>query len=285
MHWGVITDEVSQDIEEAARFAVRHGMDEVDIRSVNDMSPFALSRGDYLHISEVCKAHGLRIVCIDAPLFKCSINDRETVAKHISEFARLADIARDIGCRYIRGFDFWNEGASVTQRAAEFAPIVEICEKTGVICAIESDPSVHASTAKALAELLNAIGSPMVQALFDPGNAFWVNERAVPCPDDYGLLRGRIAHIHIKDARVVNGHTEAVCVGTGLMDFPRLLRALRLDGYAGGISLETHYRVSGEITEEQLRLPGGARFTDGAYIASEESTLRLHAFLNDMEKE
>jgi sugar phosphate isomerase/epimerase len=32
-------------------------------------------------------------------------------------------------------------------------------------------------------------------------------------------------------------------VGTGIIDYPRQLRVLAEDGYAGALSLETHYEV------------------------------------------
>lgn len=41
MRLGVITDEVSQDIWEAAGFARHFGLDALELRSVNDRGPFA----------------------------------------------------------------------------------------------------------------------------------------------------------------------------------------------------------------------------------------------------
>ena len=274
---GIITDEVSQDITTAAAFAVQHGMSFVDIRSSENKAAYDLDKDDWKQIFDVCTENGLDIRCIDAPLFKCSVSDNVAVASHVVSFQHLAEYATEVGCSMIRGFDFWNEGASVEQRAEAYKPIIDICKDTGTVCVLESDPSVHSSTAQELLCLLDTIGSPYIKALFDPGNAFWVNHHA-DCMSDYELLRGRIGHIHLKDARIKNGQTEAVCIGEGLVGYDRLLSRLERD-YEGGIAIETHYRKRSILTENQLRLPGGSAFTDGAYEASEECSMALMKLL------
>lgn len=281
MRFSVITDEVSQNFEEAARFCVRHGMECVDIRSVNGLNPFEMSREDFLSVRDTCEKYGLTVACIDAPMFKCSIRDAETVKSHVAQFRRLAPIAREIGCRVIRGFDFLNEGASVDERAAAFAPVIEICKAHDVVYALEYDPSVHACTPARILALLDRIDSPFVQALYDPGNAFFADPDACPFPDEYLLLKSRIVHIHIKDAVLRDGRAQAVRVGTGLVDYRGLFRALLSDGYRGAVALETHYRLSGSLEDELLRFPGGQAFTDGAYAASEESAESLMSLVSE----
>lgn len=274
---GIITDEVSQDISVAADFAARYGMAFVDIRSADGKGAFELTEKDWKHISEVFTDHGLSVRCIDAPLFKCSFSDKRTLSSHVESFRRLADLAAKIGCGIIRGFDFTNERVPADERAEAFIPIIDICSDVGIICALESDPSVHSSTAAELIKLLNIINSPRIEALFDPGNAFWVNPEA-DCVRDYELLRGRISHIHLKDALPSGKSAEAVCIGTGRVDCEKLLKRLAED-YGGGIAIETHYRKEGRLSEEQLRLPGGTAFSDGAYEASEECAEALEKLL------
>lgn len=274
---GIITDEVSSDIRVAAAFAMRHGMSFADIRSSENKGAFDLTKEDWEYLSAVCADHGLMIRCIDAPLFKCSFADRETAAFHVSAFRRLAEQAARIGCGMIRGFDFFAEDIGREQRAEAFLPIIETCRETGTVCVLESDPSVHSSTATELLALLKTIESPYLKALFDPGNAFWVNPDA-DCMSDYELLRGCTRHIHLKDAVIRNGKTEAVCIGSGLAGYEKLLRRLAED-YDGGIAIETHYRKTGALNENQLLMPGGSGFSDGAYEASEECADALNLLL------
>ncbi len=282
---GIITDEVSQDLSVAAEFAVKHGLTELEIRSVNGKGPFAMEESDIVAIKETADRFGLHIAAISAPLFKCSISDENAVKQNIEGFARLAGFSKILGSSFIRGFDFWEEGASLEDRTAAYQPIIEICEKEDVLCVIEYDPSVHSSTAAKTKALIDAIDSPYIKALFDPGNGLWADEHAVPYPNDYETLGDSIAHIHIKDADLVEGKIDAVEVGTGRVDYKGLIRKLLETGYDGCLMLETHYRKSVTLTEEQLKLPGGAAFSDGAYEASEESIIRFNAMIREIKEE
>lgn len=274
---GVITDEVSQNIEEAARFCKQHGLACMEVRSVNNHSPFEFTEKDVSDICAAAEAHGLSVCAVSSPLFKCRFDDSRAVAEHIAKFEQCAKQARRFGATRIRGFDFWDTGVALEQRAAAYRPIAEICEAYGVLCVIEADPSVHSNTPEATAQLVQAIGSPHIRVLFDPGNEIWVTGRA--SSNAYEAVKPYLAHVHIKDAIVTNGKAEAVKVGTGLVDYPNLFARLIADGYGGSILLETHYRKHATLTEEQLKHPGGAAFSDGAYEASEESVIALKQLL------
>jgi sugar phosphate isomerase/epimerase len=52
-------------------------------------------------------------------------------------------------------------------------------------------------------------------------------------------------HVHAKDCTVA-GHTPSWCeIGKGSVDWPGQIAALRTDGYAGWLSLETHWAGPG----------------------------------------
>lgn len=273
---GVITDEVSQDIFEAAEFAKRHGLDSLEIRSVNNHSPYEITDDDVAEIKKAATENGLEIAAISSPLFKCDFNDESARNEHIEGFKKCVKIAKELGATMIRGFDFWAIGISLEERAKAYLPIAEICEKENITCVIEFDPSVHSSTAALTAELVNKIGHPNIKALFDPGNLPFADPNTPPFPDAYNQLTQNIKHIHIKDPTQINGKLDCVRVGDGgIVDYTGLFKQLAKDGYSGHIMLETHYRKNVELTEEQLKRPGGAAFTDGAYLASEESIVSL----------
>lgn len=281
---GIITDEVSQDLRVAAEFAVKHGLTELEIRSVNGKGPFEMEETDIREIKIIADQYHLNIAAISAPLFKCSIGDQQAYRAHIDSFARLAAYCKILDCKFIRGFDFWEEGASLQQRVDAYQPIIDLCKANGITCVIEYDPSVHSCTAAKTNELIAAIDSPYVKSLFDPGNGLWADENDMPYPNDYELLGDKIAHIHIKDADIVNGKIDAVKVGTGKVDYKGLFARLLADGYSGCVMLETHYRKAVVLTEEQLKLPGGAAFSAGAYEASDESMEAILSIINQIKE-
>lgn len=270
---GVITDEVTQDIFEAARFCKKHSLDCMEVRSVNGNSPFDFTDRDIADIIDASKQYDLEVCAVSAPLFKCDFNDEKAIAEHISNFEKCAQTANRIGARMIRGFDFWKCDATVKERAEKYKKIVEICKKYNIICVIEADPSVNSNTPALTAQLAKEINSPYIKVLFDPGNEIWVTGRA--SENAYDSVKDYLAHIHIKDADIINGKPDGVKVGTGLVDYKKLFSRLIGDGYSGNVMLETHYRKNIELTEEQLKHPGGNDFSLGAYEASEESIIEL----------
>jgi len=280
---GVFTDEVSGDIFEAAAFARRHGLDCMEVRNVNDHGPFEYTEQDIADIQAAAKQYGLTVCAISAPLFKCDFSDKETVESHIQKFETCARQAKQLGVSLIRGFDFWEEGISLEDRADVYQRIGEICEKYDVFCVVESDPSVHSNTPMKLAQVLKAIRHPRIKAVYDPGNEVWVTGQA--SEQGYQDLKPYIAHMHVKDAITEEGKAKAVKVGTGVVDFPAIFAKLFRDGYDGCVILETHYRKDVELTEEQLKLPGGSTFSTGAYAASEESIVELIKMIHQVGEE
>ena len=278
---GVITDEVSQDIFEAAEFAKKHELDSLEIRSVNNHSPYELTDKDVAEIKKAANENGLKVAAISSPLFKCDFYDDSARAEHIKGFKRCVEIAKELGASMIRGFDFWENGVSLEERVSAYKPIIEICEKENITCVIEFDPSIHSSTPYKVAELVNAINHPNIKALFDPGNTPFADNSIPPFPNGYNSLIPNIKHIHIKDPVIIDGKVDCVKVGDGnIVDYVGLFKQLIKDDYNGNIMLETHYRKNIELTEEQLKRPGGSAFSNGAYPASEESIVGLKKLIN-----
>jgi len=280
---GVITDEVTQDIFEAAEFCKKHGLECMEVRSVNDHSPFDFTDQDIADINAAAKKYDLSVCAISAPLFKCDFDDAAAIASHIENFEKCAMRANQIGAKMIRGFDFWDSGVSLEKRAEKYKNIAQICQKYDIICVIEADPSVHSNTPHKTAELVKAIDSPYIKVLFDPGNEVWVNEKA--SDDAYMAVKPYLAHIHIKDADIIDGKPDGVKIGAGLVDYKTLFARLIDDEYCGNVMLETHYRKNVELTEEQLKRPGGSTFSLGAYEASEESIVELKRIINSCKED
>lgn len=268
---GVITDEISQKIEEAAEFAEYFGLDALELRSVNDRGPFTWTEADIEEVKKAVEAHHLEIAAIASPLFKCNIGDDSAVAENIEGFKRCIDYCKEFGCNMIRGFDFWYEGASVKARVERFAPVVKLCEENQIYLILENEPATHGATPELVLELVKAINSPWVKVLFDPGNVPFAIDEAKPFPNDYELVREDMMHVHIKDAVREDGKGCAVCIGTGNVDYDGLIKALIRDGYTGCVCLETHYRHVEKMSEDQLQMPGGYAFSEGGAAASFES--------------
>jgi sugar phosphate isomerase/epimerase len=200
------------------------------------------------------------------------MEDAQEIKTHLAGLETCVKLADALGAQLIRGFTFWaGEGFKPEAIASRFEGAVSILEKSGKTLVLESDPNVNASNARMLVQVIEAVGSPHVQGLWDPGNDIWDPNGEIPFPDGYNIIKPRMAHIHMKDSINKNGKREGVPIGKGQVDWEGQLRALIADGYSGYISLETHYRHTQEIPEEMLALPRGTAFSLGGYEATREN--------------
>ena len=73
-----------------------------------------------------------------------------------------------------------------------------------------------------------------------------------------------MVHVHIKDCAPdpETGKLVWVRLGEGQVGIAEELRLLAKGGYAGYVSLETHYRPKAHLSEEVARLPSGQAFSE-----------------------
>jgi sugar phosphate isomerase/epimerase len=202
------------------------------------------------------------------------MDEPEEIREHLKGLLRCITLADGLGADIIRGFTFWAKPDRIFDPqviAAHFEEAVKILENTGKTLVLESDPSVQATNAKTLVQVVEAVGSPLVRALWDPGNDIWDPLGEVPYPDGYATIKSIMAHMHLKDGTKKNGKAEGAPVTKGEVDFEGQFRALVADGYSGFISLETHYRPAHKLSEDLLAMPKGAAFSYGGYEATDES--------------
>lgn len=290
MKLSFITDEVTQDFSAVLDFADTYGFDGVELRSVEDVPIDRIlpEKADFYHRTLAEK--GLVVSNLASSFYKCSLDDEAEIRENLDKLNRLCDLADIFGCSTIRGFAFFKApGETFESRRddilRQFEEPVRILEKRGKTLLLESDPSVYTTNHRLLAQFLDALDAPQVAAIFDPGNDVYDERGEIPYPDGYDFVKKYIRHVHIKDAvKNVDGEPQCVKIGTGLVQYPQLLAALKADGYNGFCSLETHYRVGAHISEELMRLPQGSSFSNGGMEATAESTLALKELLKGVEQ-
>lgn len=273
MKRSVITDEVSQSIPDVLAFARSFSLDAVELRSVEGKGPFEFDKTLVETLRTEFVQAGFPVCCLSLPFYKCAIDDLVARQSHIESLKRSLEHADRLGCGLVRGFCFWRDPSAplpVLQVAEAYQAAIPLLQDANVTLVIEADPSVNGHTARDLKALIEGIDSPAVQALWDGGNLLYAVDGETPV-DGYRLLRPYIRHVHIKDAVRIPGGADAVKVGQGEGQIAQQLSLLLKDGYDGYLSLETHYRLTKEIDEALMRLPGGAAFSEGALEASTES--------------
>lgn len=268
---GIITDEITQDLEKALRFAHEQGLDCFELRSAWEKDPFEYSDADFEEIKRLSDKYSLPLVSISSPFYKCSYFDEDTRRKHIEGLKRLIDKAEFLGVSQIRCFDFFRDSRVNQDMIAQaYAEPISLCEGKGITLLIESEPSANSFNCRRTAQTVRHINSPVVKALYEPGNNMYGCTEEIPFPDGYEYVKDIYSHVHIKDAVITDGHTVGVAIGNGDVAYEEMFREFINSGYSGAVVLEPHYKPGGTISEELLRNPKGSEFSEGGFIASEE---------------
>lgn len=256
---GIITDEISQDLDRALGFLSEYALGHCELREIWEKNIMNLSRDDLSRAKELVERHRIKVAVIASPIYKYNLPEmparesekRDTFRASFTDedtedlLRRAFEIARLFGTNKVRIFTYWRVEAPdkaypyVRDRLAKAA---EIAGREAMVLVLENEAACNVGTGKELGRLLRDVNSPHLRGTWDPGNALTLGE--VPYPDGYREVRGLFDHMHVKDAVKDSKTAEFrwVPMGNGVIDYRGQFRALRDDGYKGTISLETHYR-------------------------------------------
>lgn len=284
----VITDEISQDFEEAVLLAQKYKLDGVEIRSVWDKNPDELDAEDILRMKHILKKADLRVSGIAAPFFKCDIDSESDYKAHLQLLEKCIALSEALDTLLIRGFTFWSKGNIedyLDKIVEKYKEPEKMLKESGRFLAIEHDPSVFASNGRLVAAVVKMIHSPYIKALWDPGNDIFDPLGEKPYPNGYEAIKPYMIHMHLKDATKVNGVAQSVPLGTGDINYEEHFKRLIEEGYEGYVTLETHYRPKHGLNKELLELPKGTAFSMFGYEATEECLIYWERLMERMEAE
>ncbi len=240
---GVVTDEISNDLEEAIEVAKSWGLEHIELhnvwgKNICDVDDAALSKA-----IRVVRASGLTVTSIDSLTLRCKLDDDEAYSQHIKHLLRSIEIAPLFDTDVVRIFSFSKEEMTEEKWERVFEKMelpIKIAQREGIILGFENVSSGNIGTSDDLMRLFNRFDSPNLKLIWDPGNAYAAGEKT-PFPDGYEKVKDRITHIHVKDV-IFDEQGKRIWkpIGQGAVDYKGQMEALYKDGYRGVIALETH---------------------------------------------
>jgi sugar phosphate isomerase/epimerase len=266
MKLAVITDEIDADLGYALDVMAEYGVRGAELRQIWDKNIAEAPQDYWQRAKDLLDARGMTVVGIASPFYKCALPGVEPdgpagplhsasargLGDQIALLERCMEAARFFDTTVVRTFSFWKQGL-LTPAQEElivdaYAEPAQMAERAGLTLVIENEHACCLATGAQTARVLEEIASPAVRAVWDPGNAFMAGE--LPFPTGYEAIKDFIAHVHVKDAAVAPGALVPAwtVVGAGEIDWAGQFAALKRDGYAGWLSLETHY--NGHATKE-----------------------------------
>jgi len=267
---GVITDEVTQNFEQALLWVKSFDLDRVELRFVWDKYVTDFTADDVKRAKDLLAKHGMKVSVLDSPYFKTLLPGTESkfaegkpdplqsgFSQQNAILERAIARAKDFGTDKVRIFSFLRvaQPKTVFDRVAkELERTAGIAQREGVRLVLENESSCNVATGAEGAALLNAVQSLALGMNWDPGNAYDAGE--TPFPNGYDLLdKKRIWHMHLKDAApgAKAGTSRWMPIGSGKIDYVGQFRALIKNDYEGTMSLETHYLNAAKNKEESSR--------------------------------
>lgn len=278
MSWcrlAILTDEVSQELDDVLRFAKDFQLDGIEVRSLFGRAFKDLTPADLRSIASAAAGEGIAIAGCASPVFKCNLDSPQEIAEHVELFKRAVEAAHILGTDLIRVFAFLRRShpatsADLERAASHFGALLDCVKGTNLRIGIENEASCVVGNAAETAEFWRHLpNSPQLGVVWDPCNCLFLEGSEDPIRDGFPLVAEHTIHVHIKDARRQGTKPAPTCIeiGTGALDFPGHLRDLKARGYRGWITLETHWRVV-PLDEATQHLPAGYGFSAHAEPAS-----------------
>lgn len=257
-HLGIITDEITPNLEDALDFLSHYSLANCELRELWRQNIMNATQETLERAKRLVEQHHLKVSDIGSPIFKYNLPEmpakpekRDTFRADFTEqdtedlLQKSFKIAKFFGTSKVRIFAYWrvdDPEKAYPHVREHLAKAAALAGKNNIVLVLENEHSTNIGTGKELARLLRDIHSLNLRGNWDPGNAVMLDE--VPYPDGYNAVRGLFAHMHVKDVRKdpQTGKKSWAPVGGGLIDYHGQFKALREDKYTGTMSLETHYR-------------------------------------------
>jgi len=111
-----------------------------------------------------------------------------------------------------------------------------VAEQVDVMLLVEPEPGLLIENADQFLELARRMDSPMFGLNYDIGHFYCVGD---PIVETIGRLHGWTRHYHFEDIAATRVH-EHLIPGTGAIDFPEVVNAIRSTDYDGWLTVELY---------------------------------------------
>jgi L-ribulose-5-phosphate 3-epimerase len=256
---GVITDEISEDLEHALSVCADLGIRDIELRSIWNTSIVEQPDDALGRIERLLVDGGFNVCGIASPFLKCHIaGDGEAAGRTHSAssttrdeqwdvLARSLQIANRLDAPIVRAFSFWRVEDPTSVRDDLLETLREATTRTkaaGKLLGLENEHACNVGTGEEAAWYLERIDDPTLGLIWDPGNVAALGVQ--PSAADFNAISSRIHHVHVKDAVSLDPGDGFTVIGQGTVGWEEQCRLLAGIGYDGVLSLENHFALDGD---------------------------------------
>lgn len=280
---GAISDEINADLESALKVMKEFDMEYVEFNTAWGKKVENWTDADVKKAIQLIKAYDFKVSMV-SPLFlkvcridqveKAKVADSPQFREHIKMLRRSIEIAEACGAKLVRTYSFrWPhmvglgnpspilpsggqiDGDTMDKIREGLCIACDIAKEASMTLGFENVRSCYGNSGQNTREIVEAVNSPVLKVVWDPGNSYVSSATAYP--EGYEAVKPFIVHLHLKDAKIIDrevGLTSWEAIGAGEVDYVGQMRALIEDGYDGLASLETHWHPEEMSREESSRI-------------------------------
>jgi len=242
LEFGMVSDEISPDFNEAVRYGGEWGISIFELRVLKTGRIPAVDESELKEARALVKNNGLRVTALSPGIFKLPLSQTTKLEEELATtFPKTLDLAREFGASLVIAFGFQkeqNEKPEMFSQVVDFmSRAAEKAGKEGIRIIIENEPGFWCDSGANTAKLIQAVNSPYLRANWDPCNGYGTAER--PFPEGYEAVKQYIANVHVKDTKE-GSMIRCVPVGEGAVNWKGQLAALVRDQLVRHITIETH---------------------------------------------
>lgn len=251
----VFTDELSKDFEEAVRICAELRVPYIEPRGMWGTNINRIDLEGAEKMKAVLDRFGVKVGILGSGFGKCGLDNDDEWKEHLTFLERQFRFCDLFGTRLIRGFPFWLPAGGDWDReprpdidryldriAEKLKVAAAMAEREGIQISLETEPSTFSGSCQETAAIISAVDSPAFSCCWDVVNSWHFGEPAFP--DGYKHIRGKVTHVHVKDAALDpgdRGKTKgSTHIDLGDIPYHEIFNALIDDGYEGLASVETH---------------------------------------------
>lgn len=175
--------------------------------------------------------------------------------KQLTDGRAYIDLAQKLNCPYVRVYPNLfpkdrDKNVTIALIAKGLLELGNYAKEKNVIVLMETHG--EAVWTEDLEKIMQAAVHPNVGLVWDPSNMWTVTKE--PPADMYRILKKYIHHVHIKDAKLVNGKPQYCRLGQGEVPIFEAIDALSKGGYKGYYSFEWEKLWHPELEEPETAL-------------------------------
>jgi len=251
---GVVSDEVSRDLEEAFALSSQWGITRYELREGGEARFPSLTAREIRFVDERVQA-GDQITAVSPGIFKGHSDDAESLEREIGEvLPRSIELAARFQCPLliVFGFERYDGEPGSGRKAAmhAFERAADRAAEAGITVVIENEPNFWVDRPSDTAALLAEIDHPNLKANWDPANSHWGGY--LPTHEDFQILKPHIGNVHIKDYYPADPAAPWRPIGQGETPWDEMLRWVVTETGLPHATLETHCVPLAESSKESL---------------------------------